>query len=126
MSASDPSGALDSDGESPIRAVDAVNLKRQPPPEDTESIWIRRLVILSFWAVVIFLGLPVWWKTTTVYRANLPVQEMLDWADGRVLPPINTICLKLTDPSFRSVVQCSHCVSPWTHHLCLFKMPNVS
>jgi phosphatidylinositol glycan class S len=26
----------------------------------------------------------VWWKTTTVYRAPLPLQEMLDWADGKV------------------------------------------
>lgn len=65
-------------------AVEALNQKKSPPPECPESILRRRYIILSFWAVVIFLGLPVWWKTTTVYRANLPLQQMLDWADGNV------------------------------------------
>jgi phosphatidylinositol glycan class S len=65
-------------------AVEALNQKKSPPPEHPESIWRRRYIILSFWAVVIFLGLPIWWKTTTVYRASLPLQQMLDWADGNV------------------------------------------
>jgi phosphatidylinositol glycan class S len=55
-----------------------------PPPETTESLWLRRLSILSFWAVVIFLGLPTWLKTTAIYRADLPLQEMTDWAEGKV------------------------------------------
>ena len=58
---------------------------KKPPPESTESIKTRGLVILSFWAVVILLGLPVWFWTTSIYRASLPLQDMLDWADGRVL-----------------------------------------
>ena len=57
---------------------------KQPPPESKESIRVRQLVILSFWAVVIFLGLPIWWWTTSVYRARLPLQEMEDWAEGKV------------------------------------------
>lgn len=64
--------------------VDAVNVQKEPPPETAESILSRRLILLSFWAVAIFLGLPIWWKTTTVYRAPLPLQSMLDWADGKV------------------------------------------
>ena len=64
--------------------VDAVKAPKEPPPETSESRWTRRLVLLSFWAVAVFFGLPVWWKTTTVYRAPLPLQEMLDWADGKV------------------------------------------
>ena len=60
--------------------------KRQPPPEKPESIRQRTFIIVSFWAVVIFLGLPLWWKTTTIYRAQLPLEQMLDWAEGRVLP----------------------------------------
>ena len=63
----------------------AVSLaKRRPPPEKEETLRIRTLIVLSFWAVIIFLGLPTWWKTTTIYRAKLPLSEMMDWADGRV------------------------------------------
>lgn len=64
--------------------VEAVTAPKNPPPETVQSTWIRRLVLLSFWAVAVFFGLPVWWKTTTVYRAPLPYQQMLDWADGKV------------------------------------------
>lgn len=81
-----PKGALvaePSDGTS-SKPVNAVNQNKQPPPETQESIFTRRLVVFSFWAVVIFLGLPIWWKTTSIYRANLPVQTMMDWADNRV------------------------------------------
>jgi hypothetical protein len=58
---------------------------RKPPPETKENLWIRRWVILSFWAVVACLGLPMWWKTTAIYRADLPLQDMSDWADGKVM-----------------------------------------
>jgi phosphatidylinositol glycan class S len=57
---------------------------KAPPPESQDSIYIRTLVIFSFWAVVIFLGLPIWWWTTSIYRARLPLQEMVDWAEGKV------------------------------------------
>ncbi len=59
---------------------------KKPPPESSESIRVRGLVIFSFWAVVILLGLPVWLWTTSIHRASLPLQEMLDWADGKVTP----------------------------------------
>lgn len=58
--------------------------KKQPPPESTEEIRTRGLIIFSFWAIVIFLGLPTWWWTTSIPRARLPLQEMLAWADGKV------------------------------------------
>jgi phosphatidylinositol glycan class S len=41
-------------------------------------------VIAAFWVVIIFLGFPIWWKTTSIYRAHLPIEEMVDWADGKV------------------------------------------
>ncbi|KAI4250232.1 MAG: hypothetical protein L6R40_000405, partial [Gallowayella cf. fulva] len=56
---------------------------KHPPPESKESIRIRQLVILSFWAIVVFLGLPIWYCTTSVYRAQLPLREMEDWAEGK-------------------------------------------
>lgn len=57
---------------------------KSPPPESSRSIHIRSLVIISFWLVVVCLGLPTWWWTTSIYRARLPLQEMLEWADGKV------------------------------------------
>ena len=64
--------------------VSPVKATKKPPPESAEGIRVRGLVIFSFWAIVIFLGLPVWLWTTSIHRARLPLQEMLDWADGRV------------------------------------------
>lgn len=60
---------------------------RLPPPEKPEAIRTRFKVIAAFWAVIIFLGFPIWWKTTSIYRASLPVPNMIDWADGKVILP---------------------------------------
>lgn len=57
---------------------------KQPPPENPADIRRRTYVILSFWLIVLLLGLPIWWKTTTIYRAELPLDEMMAWADGKV------------------------------------------
>jgi len=59
---------------------------KQPPPEPVQDIHVRSLVIFAFWAIVVFLGLPVWWWTTSIHRSRLPLQEMLEWADGKVSP----------------------------------------
>lgn len=59
--------------------------RKKPPPEKPADIRRRSYIILSFWLIVLFLGLPIWWKTTTIYRANLPLNEMLEWADGKVM-----------------------------------------
>lgn len=60
-------------------------VKKQPPPESNEGIRVRQLVILSFWAIVVILGIPIWLWTTSIHRARLPLQEMMDWAAGRVI-----------------------------------------
>ncbi|KAL2018721.1 hypothetical protein VTK56DRAFT_427 [Thermocarpiscus australiensis] len=62
--------------------------RKQPPPEKPSDIRRRSHIILSFWLIVLCLGLPIWWKTTTIYRADLPLQEMLDWADGKACRPV--------------------------------------
>ncbi|KAI8084218.1 phosphatidylinositol-glycan biosynthesis class S protein [Gilbertella persicaria] len=36
---------------------------------------VTRLVVFAFWSVVL-VGLPFWWKTTEVYRASLPFDEI--------------------------------------------------
>lgn len=68
----------------PANAVSVALKKKEPPPESAESIRLRAYVIASFWAIVIFVGLPIWWRTTAIYRASLPIEEMMEWADGRV------------------------------------------
>lgn len=55
-----------------------------PPPEKPSDITRRTRVVVSFWLIVLCLGLPIWWKTTTIYRANLPLDGMLEWAEGKV------------------------------------------
>jgi hypothetical protein len=68
----------------PVGAVSSSLEKKVAPPEPVQSVTLRRLVIFSFWAIVVFLGLPIWWWTTAIYRARLPLGQMMDWADGRV------------------------------------------
>lgn len=80
----DASSASAPTEEPPVATLEATKARTTPPPESAESIWLRRAAILSFWAVVILLGLPVWWKTTAIYRAELPLQDMTDWAEGKV------------------------------------------
>ncbi|KAL8994008.1 MAG: hypothetical protein Q9169_005907, partial [Polycauliona sp. 2 TL-2023] len=76
-------------GSDPIIPVGPVitTTSKQPPPESRESIRVRQFVILSFWTIVVFLGLPIWWWTTSVYRARLPLQEMEAWAEGKSCKP---------------------------------------
>ncbi|TQS34493.1 hypothetical protein Golomagni_05120 [Golovinomyces magnicellulatus] len=62
--------------------------KKDPPPETSESIRRRRLIILSFWVVIVTIGLPIWWSTTAIYRAKLPLNQMTDWANGKVCRPV--------------------------------------
>ncbi|KAF7556486.1 hypothetical protein G7046_g6291 [Stylonectria norvegica] len=71
----------------PVSAPEA-EVKLPPPPEKPSDIKRRTLIILSFWLVVLFLGLPIWWKTTTIYRANLPLDGMLQWAEGKACRPV--------------------------------------
>jgi phosphatidylinositol glycan class S len=68
----------------PSTAIDALPVKKEAPPETASAARLRYLVIFSFWAIIILLGLPIWWKTTAIYRASLPLDQMMDWADGRV------------------------------------------
>ena len=44
---------------------------------------IRRLIITSFF-IIILLGVPLWWKTTEVYRAQLPFTEIEEWSNWEV------------------------------------------
>ncbi|KAJ1948909.1 GPI transamidase component, partial [Dispira parvispora] len=49
------------------------------PGYEQHIVYQRRLVLASVCAVI-FLGLPLWWKATAVYRADLPVDRIESWA----------------------------------------------
>lgn len=66
--------------------VDQILTQKQPPPEPRDQVKRRAWLLASFWAVIIFLGLPIWLWTTTVYRASLPLERMIRWADGQACP----------------------------------------
>ncbi|KAI1074857.1 phosphatidylinositol-glycan biosynthesis class S protein [Whalleya microplaca] len=75
--------------------------RKPPPPEKPEDITRRSLVIASFWLIVLCLGLPIWWKTTAIYRANLPLSQMMDWADGKACNPVIPIRVAINAPTLR-------------------------
>ncbi|GAB1198821.1 hypothetical protein APSETT444_008151 [Aspergillus pseudonomiae] len=82
--------------------------RRLPPPEKPEAIQTRFKVIAAFWAVIIFLGFPIWWKTTSIYRARLPIQNMVEWADGKTCRPVFPLEIHFETPSLPE---------PEAHHL---------
>ncbi|TQV98429.1 hypothetical protein V2A60_007829 [Cordyceps javanica] len=60
-----------------------------PPPAEKPSETRRRsYIVWSYWLIVVFLGLPIWWQTTAIHRANLPLDGMMQWADGKACRPV--------------------------------------
>lgn len=70
--------------DSPVPPPNAVSSAKLPPPEKPEAASLRSKIVWSFWGVIVLLGIPTWLKTTSIYRANLPLQDMTNWADGVV------------------------------------------
>ncbi|KAI0440786.1 phosphatidylinositol-glycan biosynthesis class S protein [Xylaria telfairii] len=108
MSMSDESGAMNTttatepSGSSPTTKAKA-NPKskskfKPPPPEQESHIFRRSLIVASFWLVVLCLGIPIWLKTTSIYRASLPLSQMMDWADGRACSPVFPIRIAVEAP----------------------------
>lgn len=54
--------------------------KPSAPADRPQAQWTRRWIILSFWAIIVCLGLPHWLLTTSTYRASLPLDTMESWA----------------------------------------------
>ncbi|KAI5369554.1 Putative phosphatidylinositol-glycan biosynthesis class S protein [Septoria linicola] len=69
------------------------------PSESNGLMWTRRLVILAFWAVVVFLGLPHWTWTTSISRSSLPLDAMNAWADGKTCQLQYPLDIHLQAPS---------------------------
>ncbi|KMU83940.1 hypothetical protein CIHG_01724 [Coccidioides immitis H538.4] len=77
------------------------SILRTPHPEKPESIRARSLVIAAFWAVIIFMGLPMWWTTTSIYRSPLSLDEMADWAAGKSCRPVFPLQIEVRAPSIQ-------------------------
>ncbi|KAI1314083.1 phosphatidylinositol-glycan biosynthesis class S protein [Xylaria venustula] len=71
---------------------------KPPPPEQQSHIVRRSIIIASFWLVVLCLGIPIWWRTTTIYRANLPLNQMMDWANGKSCSPVFPVRITVDAP----------------------------
>lgn len=102
-------------GESePLQAPsDSAPAPTLPPPEKRSAINQRSYVVLSFWLVVLLLGVPFWWKTTAIYRADLPLDSMLKWADGKVWISDAPRTLPCRTPAdFTWLIGLSTCLSP--------------
>ncbi|KAM4055887.1 phosphatidylinositol-glycan biosynthesis class S protein [Hirsutella rhossiliensis] len=83
----------------PVDAASPAEPLKQPPPEKPSETRRRSLVVLSFWLVVVVVGLPIWWKTTTIYRAHLPLDRMLQWAEGKACRPVFPLQISVHAPS---------------------------
>ncbi|KAI0400120.1 phosphatidylinositol-glycan biosynthesis class S protein [Xylaria palmicola] len=84
---------------SPTPATTSAKTKMTPPPPEKPSHILRRSwIIASFWLLVLCLGLPIWWRTTTIYRASLPLDQMMSWADGKACSPVFPIRIAIDTP----------------------------
>ncbi|RAK97866.1 uncharacterized protein BO80DRAFT_363129 [Aspergillus ibericus CBS 121593] len=99
---------------SPDHAMTAT--PRLPPPEAPEAIRTRFKVIAAFWAVIVFLGFPIWWKTTSIYRARLPIPDMIDWADGKTCRPVFPLEIRVETPSLPEI-EAQHLLRSTQHTL---------
>ncbi|KAI1748905.1 phosphatidylinositol-glycan biosynthesis class S protein [Xylaria castorea] len=75
---------------------------KPPPPEQESHIFRRSLIIASFWLVVLCFGIPTWWGTTSIYRASLPLDQMMDWANGKACSPVFPIRIAVEAPDLNA------------------------
>ncbi|KAI4464591.1 gpi transamidase component pig-s [Holotrichia oblita] len=79
---------MDSNNETPEKTTD------DRFKDDPEAIY-RIYSIISYFVVLVIIGIPVWWFTTRVYRAPLPLDEMLDYDISHKIIRENSIPLSL-------------------------------
>ncbi|KAL1741921.1 phosphatidylinositol-glycan biosynthesis class S protein-domain-containing protein [Schizophyllum fasciatum] len=56
------------------------NQLKDPSKIHFQTNYVRRIIIASYW-LVIFLGLPLWWKTTSIERLSLPHSRIKTLSD---------------------------------------------
>ena len=71
---------------------------KEPQRLAFESAKIRRLVLCSYWAIVI-LALPFWWRLTSIERTALPSGRVVAQLDRKLVFPVH---IQLDAPSFEN------------------------
>ncbi|KAJ2350667.1 GPI transamidase component [Coemansia erecta] len=59
---------------------------RRAQPKTVISVHRERQVAVCSILLFLLLGLPLWWTTTRVYRADLPASDITQFAPGQTLP----------------------------------------
>jgi phosphatidylinositol glycan class S len=74
---------------------------RDPSKLFFQSEYIRRLIIASYW-VVIIAGIPLWWHITSIERLSLPTARVHAQAGNQLRFPVQ---IQLEDASLSSPLQ---------------------
>ncbi|XP_075148144.1 prolyl 3-hydroxylase sud1 isoform X2 [Haematobia irritans] len=61
--------------------VKADDKRHDPTKEDAAEDKFRLYATIAFMTVVIIIGVPMWWKSTEVYRVNLPSSDIMELSD---------------------------------------------
>ncbi|KAJ2583416.1 GPI transamidase component [Coemansia sp. RSA 1836] len=72
-------------------------LGRRNEPKTLISVQKDRRVVVASILILLLLGLPLWWTTTRVYRAELPTSEIADFAPNQEL--VVPFCFYVDTPS---------------------------
>lgn len=69
--------------------------EKTPAPRSAVQGKGSNAILFAFWAVVVLLGVPLWLWTTSIHRANLPMESMNEWSNGKVCDfyGISRLCL---------------------------------
>ncbi|KAG4105332.1 hypothetical protein H8356DRAFT_1634353 [Neocallimastix lanati (nom. inval.)] len=73
-------------------------MRRERELYEKHQVSNRLHIIGSIW-LVFLIGIPIWWKTTEVYRASLPYKEVQKWQDPNSLYINFSIQLSYVIPS---------------------------
>ncbi|TPX37638.1 hypothetical protein SmJEL517_g00595 [Synchytrium microbalum] len=80
--------------------VERQDLSDQVEKEIADSRTVRRWIVCSF-LVALVIGLPIWYKTTEIYRAPLPHQDITSWSNPNALDTVFTIHVELIAHAFK-------------------------
>ncbi|KAG4306094.1 hypothetical protein PORY_000082 [Pneumocystis oryctolagi] len=74
-----------------IRALRLMSMKKKEEINFFPHSWFykmsscenrRKWIVFSYW-IFVFLAIPIWWKTTEIHRAKLPLKLMNNWEKGQ-------------------------------------------
>ena len=54
-------------------------------------ISVQRINLIYYTFIVVVLGIPLWWRTTDTYRANLPHSQIEPLASSKILIEIPVV-----------------------------------